>query len=361
MSASSENWEYGSELHLDWLAGPMGEREADPWQDRHRLYGSGRDALRALLQHGRATQHWKRLLVPSYLCQEVVASARQELPVVAYPDRPTMTEPAERSVAPAPGDVVLVVNTFGLRTARWALPAPQGVAVIEDHTHDPWSEWARTSRADYAIASLRKTLPLPDGGVLWSPVGQELPQPLHATPERQVASERKLAAQLLKALYLAGHAIEKETFRGLFVSGESGIATGSVSGMPAATQALLRVLPTRTWRERRRVNGVAAAQLLHLHPSVTLLLPEQGATAFSLVLVARDPTARESLRKHLIQGRIYPAVLWPLDEPEVDGIEHEALSLSRRVLSLHCDYRYSDSDLERVGTELTRWTETQRG
>jgi hypothetical protein len=40
--------------------------------------------------------------------------------------------------------------------------------LVEDHSHDPFSPWAVGSSADYAFCSLRKTLPVPDGGLLWS-------------------------------------------------------------------------------------------------------------------------------------------------------------------------------------------------
>src|SRR5690606_7795309 len=144
-----------------------GHRTLGAWETadaQGRLYGSGRDALRALLRHGKTQLGWQRLLIPSYFCQDVAASFTRELPTEVYVDRPGL-RPDERAIATREGDAVLNVNLFGFRTAQWAFKLP-GVAVIEDHTHDPWSAWAATSQADFAVASLRKTLPLPDGGVL---------------------------------------------------------------------------------------------------------------------------------------------------------------------------------------------------
>ena len=40
------------------------------------------------------------------------------------------------------------------------------IVLIEDHIHDPLSDWSQSSNADYAVASLRKTLPVPIGAML---------------------------------------------------------------------------------------------------------------------------------------------------------------------------------------------------
>jgi hypothetical protein len=41
-------------------------------------------------------------------------------------------------------------------------------------------------------------------------------------------------------------------------------------------------------------------------------------------------------------------VLWSLEERAVAGLPARHLDLSRRVLSLHCDFRYTDDDMRRV-------------
>jgi hypothetical protein len=45
---------------------------------------------------------------------------------------------------------------------------------------------------------------------------------------------------------------------------------------------------------------------------------------------------------------VYPAILWPLDEPAVDGIPAEHVDLARRILSIHCDQRHGTADMIRV-------------
>lgn len=345
-----DRWEHGSDFHVpDFEAIP--EAETSPWTGRGVMYASGRDALRALLRHGRAQRGWRRLLVPSFLCQEVVSAARSELPVAVYPDRPTLGRD-DRHIEASAGDAVLNVAYFGLRGRAWTFEAPPGAEVIEDHTHDPWSEWALTSCADFCLASLRKTLPVPDGSALWSPSGHALPDAAGVSRERARASADKLAAMLLKRLYLAGHAVHKEEFRKLTLAGEEHIASGDISGMVESTRALMATFPLRAWRTRRRENFELGAGLLAGVRELRVLKPEPGAEAFSLLLELQTAALRDHVRSVLIATRVYPSVLWPLETPAVAGVGAEDLDLSRRVLSLHSDFRYGAGDLERVTDTL---------
>ncbi len=341
-------WEHGSELVLPLSL--AGGQSPTPWGAAGNYYGSGRDALRDLLRHGATVHGWKRLRVPFYFCQHVAQSAALELPVVGYTDTPELKEPDERELDVARGDVVLVPNYFGQRTSRWRLRGLQA-HVIEDHTHDPWSEWAVDSTADFAIASLRKTLPLPAGGVLWSPSGRALPRQPSVTEERELASLRKFQAQSLKALYLRGASVPKQTFRELAVDAEAHIASGAISGMPAGTRSLLDALPTESWRRTRERNH--AFLLERLSTLGWSVLPgEAGSVPLSAVVVFPSPVQQSALRAQLVARNIYPAVLWPLEHSVIPDIPYSARSFASRMLSLACDARYREEDLQRLVKEL---------
>src|ERR671922_295368 len=114
--------------------------------------------------------------------------------------------------------------------------------VVEDHSHDPFSPWALGSEASYAFSSLRKTLPIPDGGILWSPRGLDLPPQPRGSAD---GSELKLAAMLVKGRYLAegGDGLKKR-FRRLQLEGEEALARAPVAAAsPAAPEAVIRGAP----------------------------------------------------------------------------------------------------------------------
>ena len=74
-----------------------------------------------------------------------------------------------------------------------------------------------------------------------------------------------------------------------------------------------------------------------------------------MFLIFDDKETRDFVRKFLVSNRIYPAILWPLEESSysmpLPGPGH--VDLSRRVLSLHCDMRYNEADMNRVIEALT--------
>ena len=332
-------WEHGSDF--DWSCA-QGRLEA-PWSRRaHTLWGSGRDALRAVLAWGRAEHGWERVLVPTFFCQEVARALARELPLAVYADSPV--DPTPERVEASERDVVLVVNTYGMRTK---IRVDTRAVVVEDHTHDPLSAWAFESEADYAVASLRKTLPLPDGGIVWSPSGRPLPRERAVTEAHSRAAYDRLAAMVLKRRYLAGHAVQKTAFRARALSGQQAIGAGEISGITPLSRARLRTVPALAWR---------AARARRLETFRATLGPLPGArlleAPFAATLLFAMPALRERVRAALHEKRIYPAVLWSLESPVVPGVPARHLDLSRRVLSLHCDFRYDDNDMRRVAAAV---------
>ena len=68
---------------------------------------------------------------------------------------------------------------------------------------------------------------------------------------------------------------------------------------------------------------------------------------FSFVILLDNQFQRDLTRSRLIDNNIYPSVLWSLDYNEVaKGTQAE--SLSNRMLSIHCDARYCENDMEKI-------------
>lgn len=285
--------------------------------------------------------------VPDYYCQLVTAAlVRPDLELLPYPDDPLRNTPA---LPPARhGDAILLMNYFGLRSALHA-PHQDGVDVVEDHSHDPWSPWALESTADFCVASLRKPLPLSDGGVLWSPRDHTLPPQPPLTAQRRRAAGTKLAAMILKAMYLEGYTVEKAAYRALALQGERGLTRPGISAMSNVARALLDAFPVGQWRHARTANHVLVSSLINQTGWARVLAPAEGAgVPFSVVALMDTAERRDRIRARLIAANVYPAVLWPL-EKTVLPVGDEARVLSRRLLSIHCDGRYGAEDMHRVG------------
>lgn len=351
--AAPDRWEHGSDFaYPDALACEQPSLKTHLEGGSHAQ--SGRDALRALIDALRP----RRVLLPSFYCQDVIDACRvgPAAPSVrCYPDAPTDELRAGAMLAAAEGDLVVVCNTLGLRVSPpvdVAALIGAGAVVVEDHTHDPFSLWAQHSQATYAFASLRKWLPLPDGAVLWSPHGAFVPTiPREAEADIGLA---RLSAMLLKQRYLRGEAVEKAAFRELAADSEAKIGRGpEPRGMSRLSRQLLELFPIESWRVRRRENFLRLADVAL--GAAELLRPATGeAVPYAATFVFASHAERERVRRRLIEASVYPAVLWTIDANRVEGIRASDVALGERSLSIHCDHRYARGDMDRVCAELER-------
>jgi hypothetical protein len=200
---------------------------------------------------------------------------------------------------------------------------------------------------------LRKTLPIPDGGAVWSPAEHDVPVAGPATDERKAASHMKLSAMALKTAYLSGGGVDKERYRTLQVDGERRIAAGPISGATELVTELLPSLPWEPWRLARRLNWEFLVSALGAQEGLRILEPhDRDACPFSLVLDLGAKGIRDRVRSLLIEESIYTAVLWPLDEGPQNDLTRTAAELSNRLLSVPCDFRYTQPDLLKVAKSI---------
>lgn len=307
--------------------------------------GLGRGVVSAVVASQGLAYPGCRLHVPSYFCGEVIASLRLAgVEVALYEDEPRWGEPRWSSLRPVAGDLVLAVNYFGVRDGAtwegWEGRYP-GVVLIEDHTHDPVSRWAAESKAGYAFASLRKTMPVSDGAILWSPQGRALPGvPAYGG---ELGGVLKTAAMYLKSEYLAGQeedAEMKRVYRFLFAEGEKRYFPGSGLGISPWSLRMLGDGFPAEWRRKREENVRRFIAGLEGWSEGEALFTEwpAGHCPFNGVVLCRTAEERDRLRTKLIGARVYPAVHW----------EVEASELSARILTIPLDHRYGREDVDRV-------------
>lgn len=333
--------EFGSDFHFI-APTPGAEKTLYDFYPRANLYADGRQALIHLYQN----QGWQRLWIPEYFCYEVVESLKQAgLDIRFYTDYPGYTddiktlEAIQKNGYFKPTDAILRVNYFGTRSHRG--PEKLSVAaLIEDHTHDLIGGWAKNSRADWCIASLRKSLPIPEGGILWSPVGLTLPTAPVTSEENELIASIRWEAMKLKTRYLAGEDVEKSAFRAGYVDTEGYFDTAEVCAIDESSREYLYTFDIQDWYGRKRENWEILRDIKK--DGVKVLKPEDyGCYPFSLILQFNDIKKRGIVRKALIEKYIYPAILWSVP-PTGNG---ELFVFSRTMLSIHCDARYSKEDI----------------
>lgn len=342
-ATTATRWEVGGEFHLP--AGAPGPYHR--WPDDAVWFALGRHALLAVLQRLGSPKLW----LPDYFCHEVADRWADVAAVELYEDDPRWPEPRWESLRPASRDAVVAVNYFGVREGEpWrAWRNRTECVLIEDHAHDPASEWATASEADYAFSSLRKTLPVPDGALLWSPRGLELPEQPAGGPD---GSELKLAAMLLKGEYLGGGDGDlKERFRRLQLEGEERLGESPVAGAsPATREALVRGVPL-PWRAKRAENAGRLIAGLHGWDAAEPLFTEWPADAAPLgaVFVFGSNADRDRVRDVLREAGVYCPVHWA---DAADSSSDRVRELAARILTIPTDWRYSAADMARIASLL---------
>lgn len=335
--------EFGSDFHTitSGFESPLGS--AMPFL-RHEVYfvAMGRQCIAALM----AQYQWKRLWIPRYFCYDVIASLEATIDgeILFYEDYPSsLVGQSVRALPYQEGDALLLVNYFGLRGYQDVSQIP--VPVIVDFTHDLMGEWATSCNADWCIASLRKTLPIPEGGVLWSPKGHRLEIDLPSTLLNKSAVSNRWRAMDKKALYVQKGEGDKGEFLRLFSETEHLLAQSSLSLLDNRSMDFLRAFDVPKWYKSKRDNWL----LLRDRVEVDILLPENiSCIPFSFVMLSDSREQRDLWRAKMIEHSIYPAILWNIPSEKSSPIE----DISSRMLSIHCDGRYTRSDIERLANAL---------
>ncbi len=299
------------------------------------LYATGRHTIQALILQ----EKWKRIWMPDYFCYEVIDSIKKtDIQVFFYDDNPLSDEYDEISrLQFEEGDVLFRMNYYGLRKFRNndAITVP----VIEDHSHDIVGDWALNSNADWCIASLRKTLPISEGGILWSPMKHILPELPNQTNSNILLSEKRWKAMKLKKKYLSNDISDKDEFRKLFLQTEADFDSLSIAPITEDCKSFLRKFDIKSWFQQKQLNwdilsGIQSDKVDFLKREKEL------CNNFSFTLLFKSTAVRDEVRQRLIKNNIYPVILWsiPKDKPK-------AKYISDRMLSIACDGRYSYDDM----------------
>ena len=251
---------------------------------------------------------------------------------------------------------VLAVNFFGCDHGNlWKrFKSDNDILLIEDHSHSPMSEWAKSSNADFAFSSLRKTLPIPDGCIFWSPNHSEVP----VVAMKPFDSSLKLEAMKLKSEYFEGFEVDKNIFLELFSTGEQHLAESEPCFISDNSyKKILGGYPIEYMNIRKSNQQLFIANLSVLvRKNVELFHFADFAVPFGAVLKCSTPEIRARLRSHLIANKVYCPVHWPQKK---GCVSQESLSLSEQIITIPIDQRYSLKDVGLVAQLINRFFENE--
>jgi dTDP-4-amino-4,6-dideoxygalactose transaminase len=258
-----------------------------------------------------------------------------------------------------------------------------GVPLIEDCAHALYSKDASDwlgARADVAIFSLSKTLPVPDGGSLVVNLHDAKSLPSGSPPPRHLIRKRTrgllirhLQAHRLRPVSWIAHLPRATKIRLALTSLEPNLETEkglaavvrfdarfADARMSARSLRLLAQTPHGEVRSARRRNYARLLEAVRDVRGIEPLCPQlrEGSCPLALPLVARDPA---SFRRRLAAG---PAIgvkhMWPWFHPSASWQDfpfEEKLKRSVFILPVHQSLQREEID--RIIATLGDWSRSR--
>ncbi|WP_299675068.1 hypothetical protein [uncultured Tenacibaculum sp.] len=303
---------------------------------------SGRSALYALIKYGVENYGWTKVYIPSYYCQDVIESLSElNIEIVVFQSNPDDLLLNYDFFEDNKTSVFINVNYFGVKKNNTEIF--KKIVVVDDLTH--CIQGVKESRSDYVFGSLRKQLPIPLGGFLYSPHKLKLPKGKGSILADQ-AAENKTLGMFLKNEYLQNRFLNKDLYRSYYSKAEEQlIKLYKDYKLPSLAENILETLNVEKILKKKESNIKLALKHLENYLSYLFSVKE---SSLGLLLLFDSNTQRDFVRRKLIQSNIYPAILWPNQKTDID------INYQNRFLFLHLDYRYSEEDIIYITTELKK-------
>ena len=213
--------------------------------------------------------------------------------------------------------------------------------IIEDITHSLFSEHPYHPQSHYLVASLRKWEPINCGGYCSNINGKLHYEPIKSPPMEYL--RMKMTAMELKKEYLLDlDKKKKQHFLSMFGESNHWLAENySGLSIDQGSKEYLSTVDTEKQRLIRRRNAKVLYEGLKRKVHFLFPIEDMDCPLFVPILL-HD---RNEIRKALSSAQIYCPVHWP----RPDSCDS---NLYERELSLICDQRYKEEDMERIISAL---------
>ena len=332
------------------------DKQIPAWWDSPglELVCSGREAIEAALidiQAGRSDIR-RVCILPQYTCDTVIIPFQKHgWRIFFYPVLRDLTvdyKTFEELLTQIKPDVLLMHTYYGVDTisavrpliAEWRIK--YGLIFIEDITQSLGLPCDGRC-ADYYVGSLRKWLPISDGGFVYSK--HQLNVGVYG--EKGVFVAKKAAAQKMKLEYLKGSGrVKKEEILNLNSAAEkylyendkiSAISNGS-------KQQLKRIDIQESLCLRKRNAKYLESKISQCNKfQVSIRTVESGPLYFPIYT-----KQRKQLQDWLKEANIFAPILWPKPEILKPVMTGDVDFIFNHLLALPCDQRYDLEDMKRI-------------
>lgn len=342
--------EYGYEYDAVLEKAIWEETEGKTTVDR--LWGayclrSGRDALKAIAREYSP----RNVLLPALACDSMIFPFKMYGHQIKYyklrKDYSIDSDSLDIGHDPT---IFLYMEYFGQNAISdeelERIKSKGSVIIIEDRTHNLLSKRTSSFQPDYTIASLRKWLAIPDGGLLWGKTSRPL-------SSDTAFSRLRLQAQCMRNRYFqCGDEKIKTEYRKIFSEVSEIMDKDEPSAMSAYSYTLARGTDFDQIRFIREKNAGQLISILKRSPFITLIQDRPG---FSDLYVAFKARNRDDIQRRLSAKGIFNTIIWPISDEQKKVCE-VAKYTEANMLAAPCDQRYTVDDMHYIGQEIVRVT-----
>ena len=313
------------------------------------FFNSGRSAIKQI-----PFRRDRKILLPEFICESVSLCFPMEQ--VEYyritEDLQINLEDLYNRINPDVG-TIFVAHYFGAVQDAKVLKQIRTIAdehfilVIEDTTQSLFSK--HESIGDYMVASVRKWMPIPMGGVLYTQKNNPLP----STEELQKCEDNTRAyGMILKNLFLKNALDCNREYRRIFIECEEKLdESDEIVLMSDFARFIVSCIDIEQMIQVRKKNyKKLLAELGKLGIKPVNVLSESDCPFVLTIRVAN----RNELRTYLMEKNIYCAVHWPFDR-----IHREQRKMAERnsetLISLPVDQRYGNDEMQYLADSIAKF------
>ncbi|MCI9270106.1 MAG: hypothetical protein HFH11_02905 [Dorea sp.] len=314
----------------------------------YELYSSGRAAIRAVNKNVKG-----KVLLPEYICGSVIDCFEKE-DLIFYRIKADFQIDYDDLKTKLNEDVkcIVIVHYFGAYHSIDQLMKIKQNAIenqtiiIEDITQSLFSNIEFIG--DYVVSSIRKWLPIPNGGLLIRRLEEKS---FYCTYDESTDNER-VSGMILKNLFLNKHLDCNNEYREIFTRCEERIDNDKkirrISDFSKFIISCQNIDDIIKIRKRNYYYLKEQLQKIGIIPACDI---QKDACPLTLPIRVAD---RDEFRAYLMEHRIYCAVHWPFDGVnEMDrpmGKEN-----AENLISLPIDQRYGYEELEYMASVISAY------
>ncbi|MCQ2181801.1 MAG: hypothetical protein MJY89_00105 [Bacteroidales bacterium] len=237
---------------------------------------------------------------------------------------------------------VLVMNFFGFcdtsKTVELIKSIDESIKVIEDFSHSIFSiDKCKNCLVDYYVASLRKSLPLPDGGIIIT--DNNISECIENTTTQFSLFRIRAEIELAKYRYSKDEVIRSNS-KAIIKDCESIISNSKATIYSSSPEMMHRMnnVNYEIIKYARKYNYNHLYNIIKCNPHIKVLFSPSvnNLSPFSLPILVEE---RDKKQKILADNGIYAPVLWPLNDRQIMTCEISRF-ISDHILSIPIDQRY---------------------